>query len=67
MSEIHWALQREQPQEKSEEEDSDFDIISDQSVAEEHNGFRQEYDTYRPRLRTKQEFEFAFKLLYTLL
>ena len=49
MSDLHWALQREQPPEKSEDEDSDFSIISDESDDEEDNRLRQEYDTNRPR------------------
>ena len=49
MSGLHWALQREQPRAKSEDEDSDFFIISDESDDEEDNRLRQEYDTNRPR------------------
>ena len=47
MSDLHWALQREQPPEKSGEEDSDFSIISDESDDEEDNRLRQEYYCYR--------------------
>ena len=47
MSDLHWVerLQREQPPEKSEDEDSDFSESDD----EEDNRLRQEYDTNRPR------------------
>ena len=47
MSDLHWALQREQPREKSEDGDSDFSIISE-SDHEEDNRLRQEYDTNLP-------------------
>ena len=43
MSDLHWALQREQSGEKSEDEHSDFSIISDESENEEDNRLRQEY------------------------
>ena len=48
MSDLHWALQREQPPEKSGEEDSDFSIISDESDDENDNRLRQKYDTNLP-------------------
>ena len=48
MSDLHWVLQREQPPEKSEDEHSDFSIISDESDDEEDNRLRQEYDTSLP-------------------
>jgi len=46
------------PQEKSEDEDSDFFIISDESADEDDNRLRQEYHTNRPRLRSRQELLF---------
>ena len=42
MSDLHWALRREQPREKSEDEDCD---LSNESDHEEDNRLRQEYDT----------------------
>ena len=46
MSDLHWVerLKTEQPPEKSEDEDSDLSIISDESDDEEDNRLRQEYD-----------------------
>ena len=57
---MSWTLL--QPREESEDEDSDFFVISDLSADEEDNRLRQEYDTNRESIRSRQEFEFV-KLL----
>ena len=57
---MSWKLLK--PPEKSEDEDSDFYVISEESTDEEDNGLRQEYHTNRARLCSRKEFEFT-KLL----
>ena len=57
---MSWKLLK--PPEKSEDEDSDFYVISEESTDEEDNGLRQEYRTNRARSCPRQEFEFL-KLL----
>ena len=57
---MSWTLL--QQRENSEDEDSDFFVISDLSADEEDNRLRQEYDTNRESIRSRQEFEFV-KLL----
>ena len=47
---MSWKLN---PQEKSEDEDSDFFIISDESADEDDNRLRQEYHMNRPRLKVQ--------------
>ena len=54
---MSWKLLN--PQEKSEDEDSDFFVISDESADEDDNRLRQEYHTNRPRLRSRQELLFS--------
>ena len=60
---MSWTLI--EPPEKSEDEDSDFYVISEESTDEEDNSLRQEYHTNRARLRSRKEFEFV-ELLYSL-
>ena len=52
---MSWKLLK--PPEKSEDEDSDFYVISEESTDEEDNGLRQEYHTDRARLNSRKEFE----------
>ena len=52
---MSWTLI--EPPEKSEDEDSDFYVISEESTDEEDNGLRQEYHTDRARLHSRKEFE----------
>ena len=52
---MSWKLN---PPQKSEDEDSDFSIISDESADEDDNRLRQEYHTNR-RLRSRQELLFS--------
>ena len=57
---MSWKLLK--PPEKSEDEDSDFYVISEESTDEEDNGLRPEYHTNRARLRSRQEFELVLLL-----
>ena len=52
---MSWTLI--EPPGKSEDEDPDFYVISEESTDEEDNGLRQEYHTDRARLRSRKEFE----------
>ena len=60
---MSWTLL--EPPEKPEDGDSDFYVISEESTDEEDNPLRQEYQTNRERLQSRQEFEFV-KTHYSL-
>ena len=53
---MSWTLLK--TAEKSEDEDSDFYVISDESFDEDDNRLRQEYRTNRPKLCSRQELLF---------
>ena len=61
---MSWTLLK--PPEKSEDEDSDFYVISDESADEEDNRLRLEYHTNRPRLRSRQKLSFASDSIKTV-
>ena len=62
---MSWTLLK--TAEKSEDEDSDFYVISDESPDEDDNRLRQEYRTNRPKLCSRQELVFPGDSIRTVL